>query len=245
ALAGLARLDLAAGRRQDATDRLAHAIALAPNNVDLLLLAARTHATVGDLKQTESLLQRALEVDPSNIQAYSLLGQLYVQQRRTEDAKAKFDEVLRRNPASVAASTMIGLLNEQEGNRVQAIKDYQRTLSIDPRAGVAANNLAYLYVSANDRLDEALQLAQTASQARPGNRIVADTLGWIYVKKNQPAMGIPHLEASAARMPTEPQFHYHLGMAYFQAGEFDKAKRALTKALELKPDFDGAAAARK
>jgi Flp pilus assembly protein TadD len=50
---------------------------------------------------------------------------------------------------------------------------------------------------------------------------------------------------SAEKVPTEPVFQYHLGMAYMQVGDFEKAKRALTKALSLKPDFDGAAAARK
>ena len=38
---------------------------------------------------------------------------------------------------------------------------------------------------------------------------------------------------------------YHLGMAYTQQGDFQKAKRELERALALKPDFDGAAEARK
>ncbi len=46
-------------------------------------------------------------------------------------------------------------------------------------------------------------------------------------------------------MPDNPVFQYHLGIAYLQSGEFDKAKRTLTKALSLKADFDGAAEARK
>jgi hypothetical protein len=35
-------------------------------------------------------------------------------------------------------------------------------LNLDPRAGVATNNLASLYASDDSKLDAALQLAQTA-----------------------------------------------------------------------------------
>ena len=134
---------------------------------------------------------------------------------------------------------------EAEGNTVEAVKEYQHTLSIDPRAAVAANNLAYIYVSADKQLDEALQLAQTAVQAMPDEPIVNDTLGWIYVRKNQATLGIPHLELCVQKQPDEPVFNYHLGMAYLQTGEFDKAKKALTKALSIRPDFEGAEQARK
>ncbi len=140
---------------------------------------------------------------------------------------------------------MIGMLWEQDRNQAEAIKEYQHTLTIDPRAGVAANNLANIYLAANKQLDDALQLAQTAIQALPDTPEVADTLGWVYVKRNQPSLGIPHLEASAGKAPTEAVFQYHLGIAYMQIGEYDRAKQALTKALQLKDNFDGAAEARK
>jgi tetratricopeptide (TPR) repeat protein len=245
ALGGLWRLDIVNGRRQDATARLESALAKAPNNLGLLILAARMQATVGDLAKSEALLLRAIEVDPSSLQAYGFLGQIYAQQKRTNEAKGKFREVLRRNPKSVAASTMLAMLWEQEGNSGEAIKEYQHALSIDPRAGVAANNLAFLYVSSDKQLDEALQLAQTAVQALPDEPAVTDTLGWIYVRKNQASLGIRHLESSVEKNPNEPVFRYHLGIAYMQVGDRDKAKQALTKALSIKSDFEGAAQARK
>jgi Flp pilus assembly protein TadD len=58
------------------------------------------------------------------------------------------------------------------------------------------------------------------------------------------AAAIQPLEVSVRKAPTEPTFQYHLGMAYMQTGEWDKAKRALKEALALKSDFDGASDAR-
>jgi Flp pilus assembly protein TadD len=140
---------------------------------------------------------------------------------------------------------MIGVLFEGQGRVADAEKQYQRVLAVDPHAAIAANNLAYIYVASNRNLDQALQLAQTAAAGMPDEPQVSDTVGWIYVKKNLAASGIPHLEASVKKTPNEPVAQYHLGMAYMQTGDYDKAKAALSKALSLKADFEGAAEARK
>jgi Tfp pilus assembly protein PilF len=39
--------------------------------------------------------------------------------------------------------------------------------------------------------------------------------------------------------------HYHLGVAYSQAKQIEKAKKSLRQALAMKKDFEGAADARK
>ena len=174
-----------------------------------------------------------------------LLGALYVKQHRTDDALKQFRDVLKQNPRSLTTSTMIGILLQAEGHVAEAERQYQQTIALDPTAAVAANNLAYLYVQENKNLDEALQLAQNAKQRIPDDPHVADTLGWIYVKKNFASLAIPHLEASASKDPNNPVYQYHVGVAYLMAGQGQKAKRALSRALEIKPDFDGAADARR
>jgi Flp pilus assembly protein TadD len=145
----------------------------------------------------------------------------------------------------VAAGTTLATLLLSQGETADAQKEYERVLSLDPRAAVAANNLAWLYVSSGQNLDQALQLAQTARELLPNDADVSDTLGWIYVRKNMASLAIPHLESSVQKASDNPSFQYHLGMAYLQLGDTEKANTALTRALTLKPDFDGAADARK
>lgn len=209
------------------------------------MLAARTYATTGGTANSEKLLRQAIEADPDRLQAYALLGSLYASQHRTDDALKQFRDVLKQNPRSVAASTMIGMLLESQGQIAEAERQYQQTVALDATAGVAANNLAWLYAKGNKNLDEALQLAQTAKQRIPDDPHVADTLGWIYVKKNFASLAIPHLEASASKEPNNPVYQYHVGVAYMMAGQGQKAKRALSRALQIKTDFDGAADARR
>ena len=46
-------------------------------------------------------------------------------------------------------------------------------------------------------------------------------------------------------MPDKATYHYHLGMAYVATNNWAGARGSLQKALDISPDFDGAADARK
>jgi Flp pilus assembly protein TadD len=140
---------------------------------------------------------------------------------------------------------MLGMVMEAQRDMPAAEAQYLKTLAIDPEAVVAANNLAWIYVASNRNLDQALQLAQTAFKSLPEEPHVNDTLGWIYYRKGVVGPAVRHLELSVARDATDPVTHYHLGMAYVQAGEPGKARKSLEKALAMSAVFDGADEAKK
>ena len=245
ALAGVVQIDLTTGHAKEALARVEERLKRGEPSVDLLVLGARVRAVGGDLPGAESLLKKAIETDPDRLPAYNLLGQLYARQNRLDEAKAQYADVLKRHPKSIAAGTMIAMVLEHQRLLPDAEKEYQRVLSIDPNAAVAANNLAWLYVSSNRKLDEALQLSQTALRQLPDEPNVHDTLGWIYYRKNMAASAIPHLESSIRTLPNDPTFRYHLGMALVQTGDWNKAREQLKRAFSLQPTFEGAAEAKK
>jgi tetratricopeptide (TPR) repeat protein len=245
ALEGIVAIDVAAGRGKAAVARVDDALKRAAPDASLLVVAARAHASMGDFDTTETLLLKAVEVDPDRLQPYNLLAALYTRQDRLEEAKQRLNDVLTRNPKSVGAATMIGMLLELQGRQAEGEKQYLAVLGIDPRAAVASNNLAWLYVAANKKLDDALQLARVAQQMLPDQANVNDTIGWIYYRKNMPEQAIGYLESAAEKQPQEPLHHFHLGMAYVKAGDWTKAKAELNRAFRLKADFDGAPEARK
>jgi Flp pilus assembly protein TadD len=149
-----------------------------------------------------------------------------------------------RDPKPVAALTLVGMILDSQGNTAAAQKKFERVMQLDSEAPVAANNLAWIYAENGGNLDVALQLAQTAKRKLPELAEVNDTLGYIYYKKNLPALALPPLRASVEKDPANAGFHYHLGLAYAQAGESALARQSLTKALSLKLDEKGAQDAR-
>lgn len=245
ALGGVLNIDIAAGRKKEVAERLEAVLARQNPTSEILLMAARSYAGIGNDEKYEEMLRRSIEVDPGRLQGYGLLGRLYARQKRTGEAKRQFADVLKREPKSVSASTMLGTLIYAEGNVAEAEKQFEQTLAIDSRAAAAANNLAYIYLSTDRNLDQALQLARTAVEQMPDDPHVNDTVGWAYVKKNMASSGIPYLESSARKTPDDPVAQYHLGAAYMASGDVAKAEAQMKRALALKSDFEGADDARK
>jgi Flp pilus assembly protein TadD len=91
--------------------------------------------------------------------------------------------------------------------------------------------------SNGQNLDVALQLAQTAKAKLPDSAQVSDTLGWILYKKGLINVAIPHLRRGVEQNPSNPNIHYHLGLAYSENGETANARRSFEQALKLNPQF--------
>jgi Flp pilus assembly protein TadD len=170
-----------------------------------------------------------------------MLAQLYLSQGKLDEARKEFDTLAAKQTKPVAALTMSGIILQGQGQVALARKRFEDALAIDPRAPVAANNLAWIQTEAGENLDIALQLAQSAAAVSPETPEITDTLGWIFYKKNRPKEAILQFERSVAKAPANATFHYHLGLAYLQAGDKNRGKASLQKAMSVGPDTKTAA----
>jgi tetratricopeptide (TPR) repeat protein len=62
----------------------------------------------------------------------------------------------------------------------------------------------------------------------------------VYYQQNHTELALPLLLEAVRSDAGNPLHHYHLGMAYVRSGDWPRARKALERALELKPDFPGA-----
>lgn len=244
ALSGIAALAAAAGTLKEARSLVDNRLAAAPNHAGLLYLSAKIAIVSKEQAAAEKLLRRVIEVDPSNMQAFTLLGQVLVAEHRIADAKQEFTTIVARQPKSVAAHTMLGLLCQAERDTDGAIKWYEKTVQIDDHAAVAANNLAWIYLTRNTNLDAAVRLAEAAASKLPNQAEVHDTLGWAQFKNRQLESALAPLSRAVALDPSNPIHHYHLGMVLAEKGDDARARKSLELALKMKPDFDGSTQAR-
>jgi len=246
ALEGMVAVEVNQKQNASARKRLDAAVAAAPKNGEILVMAARMYFTAfKDATAAEDAIKRALEANPNNLEAFNVLARLYVERNNLPVATAEFEKLAQKQPKSVATQTAVGVLNHLQGKTDAAKAAYERVLSLDPRAVVASNNLAELYSSKNENLDQALQLAQTAKAGAPGAHEIDDTLGWIYYKKGVAELSIVSLKAAVAAQPENAVYLYHLGAAYALRKDNTNARQALEKALKLQPQFPGADDARK
>jgi putative PEP-CTERM system TPR-repeat lipoprotein len=246
ALAGLLNAEMHSKNFGSARALIEKQLAQNPNDPNLNMMAAQAYGAIGDSAEMEKALRKTLEADPHRLEAYAMLGKMYYQMGRLDLARSELEKYVATAPASVPGNTMLGTILDLQGKTQEAKARYNRALQIDPRAAVAANNIAWIDANSDGaNLDVALQLAQTAKSQLPNQHEVDDTLGWIYYKKGLTSRAIDALETSALKSPNSPTYAYHLGLAYAKNGDSAKARKELERALRLRPDFDGADDAKK
>ena len=244
AVGGLVDTLIAAGRVSDAQRIAEEWLARNPKETAYVLAAARVYVAAKDTAKAEATLRSALDLDPGNVEACVELTNLYIREQRLDAARGPLEAIVAKQPKAIWAHTMIAQSLHLQNRTAEARQRYERILEIDPRAAIAANNLAMMLLQEGQRLDRALELAQTAKQQQPDNPNFNDTLGAIFLRKSLPALAVPPLESSVRADPSNPEFQYHLGQVYAQVGRQGDARAALQKALALSDRFDGAGDAR-
>lgn len=245
ALAGLLTAEMQGKQFGNAKSLIERQLTERPDDANVLMMAAQTYNAIGDAFEMEKALKRTVEVDPQSLQAYAMLGKMYYQQGRLDLARSELETYVNRAPNSVPANTMLGTILQLQGKDDDAKTRYNKALQVDPRAAVAANNLAWIDANRNGNLDLALQLAQTAKSRLPNRHEIDDTLGWIYYKKGLSSMAIESLTSSVQKQPENPSYNYHLALAHHQNGNTDEARKYLQKALKSNANFAGADEAKK
>ena len=240
ALEQLVNLDLIEKQYPAARQRVESEMARRPESAgQLQLLLAKIHAAQRDIPQAIAALQKAIELQPDSPTAYILLAPLYTGTNQQDKALADLNLLLAKNPRNVSALALIGMVQDQKGDYSAARDTYEKILAINPKFGVAMNNLAYLYSEHFDQLDKARELAQRARELMPNDPSAADTLGWILSRQRQYPRALALLQENAEKLPTEAVVQFHLGMTRYRMGEEVPARLALQRALQINQSFPG------
>jgi tetratricopeptide (TPR) repeat protein len=239
ALSGLVATDIAANRMGDALGRLEKGVAAAPRDLRMLLLAGNVYLSARDFARAEDAAMRATKLDASAMAPYDLLGRIFVAQGKLDEARQRFEH-LEKQDRSTAFSTVVAMLLQAQNRTDEARKRFEAVVERNPKAVAAANNLAWIYAETGGDLDRAMQLATSARQIAPNEPKIADTIGWIYYKKNLPLLAVPEFEKAIALEPSNATFHHHLGQALLAGGENAKGVAALQRALSVQPNYPGA-----
>ncbi len=185
--------------------------------------------------------QRLVQQNPKAGDLYLRLGEAQRLQGDLRAAEASFRKAAELMPNEAAAHLALALILDSLNQSKQAVATYQKILQLQPDHPIALNNLAYILAETGGDLDQALTLAQRARQKLPNDLNVADTLGWIYIKKNLSDQAIEIFRDLVKKQPQNSTFHYHLGMALYQKGDKAGARQALQAALRHKPPPEEAA----
>ncbi len=195
-------------------------------------LQAAIHEAVGEHRQALRILEEARR-RVREPQLEMQIGQLHERAGNHQRAKESYVRVLESAPRFHPALFALASLQDRAGNKAEAMRLYRQVLEIESDFTPALNNLAYLQAENFGDPEEGLRLAFQAYRNEPEQPVVMDTLGYLLVRNGRATEAVPLLEQAAALLPDTPTVLYHLGLAYKESGQKEKARGALHRALEM------------
>ena len=157
---------------------------------------------------------------------------------RTEEALADLDfargvwaEARPGEPAPAAFAAALAGIHWSAGDTNAAIRAYEAGLADHPSDPTLNNDLAYLLAEANEQLDRALALADTALSAQPLEAAYLDTLGWILHRQGREQEALDTFRKSLSLAPEgDPEIFQHVAAVLEAIGRPDEAAKWLRRA---------------
>jgi tetratricopeptide (TPR) repeat protein len=237
-LEGLIQLHMAEKRPDKALTLLDQELRLSPDSRPLRLLSASIATAAGKLDLAMQQYKWLQANDPKSAEVYESLGEFYQLRGDVNSALASYQKARDLVPNDPKILAMLVFLQSASGNQTEAITNVQKQLALNPQDTIAMNNLAFMLADTSTDLDRALTLAQTAQRKAPSNPGIADTVGWVYVKKGLNDSAIQIFNGLVKRYPDQAAFRYHLGVALLQKGQAEEAKAEFLISLSKNPPKD-------
>lgn len=209
-----------------------------PDSQPVRLLLAATATQAGKLDLAIQQYEWLRSNGSTSPQTYTSLGNIYQLKGDLESAMANYQKARELVPNDPKILAMIAFLQSSAGKETDAIASLQKQLAIDPQNVTAMNNLAFALADTGTDLDRAQTLALEAQRKAPNNAGIADTVGWVYVKKGLNDSAIQIFNGLVKKYPDEPGIRYHLGVALLQKGQAEEAKTEFVIGLSKNPPKD-------
>ena len=210
----------------------------APENARLYLLLGELLIKQEKYEEALSVYKNLQDQQPEYANAYMVEANLLRKLNRNDDALARYTLVLDKQPRLLSAHMAIADLLQLNRNDKKAMEHYREVLKIEENYPPAANNLAWLIASEpGGDLGEALMFAMRAKQASPDSPVIADTLGWVHLKRQSYSLAITQFELALEKLPGNPTMAYHLALALRGNSQSQKAEEILKQLIKENADF--------
>jgi tetratricopeptide (TPR) repeat protein len=193
--------------KQAAREHYEKAVGLEPQNVVFLKnLADFYFVEEQRVEDALRLYVRTLEIDPRDVETLTVTGHICVSQKKFEDAKLFYERVLELEPWSAEVRANLDKLNAitaatgvvrqpqelyaeavrlaSDGNGPAAMRLLEQALQVDPRFGLAHNDLGVLCFNAGDQ-SAALRHYEEAVRLEPENLTFKKNLADFYYVAQQ------------------------------------------------------------
>lgn len=231
-LLGLAEALTRLDRGEEALGALTGHLESQPDDGEVWLRLGDTGRALGRPAVAEEAYRRVVETNPDSSVGYLRLAATYARQDRHDESVEVLGRGATRIPGSEPLRVALALGLENLGRIDEAMAAYRDYLESNPRSAVSANNLAALV--ADHRKDDPSALEEALALVEPFQTLqdprFLDTIGWLHYRRGETSQSIAFLRRALDLAPENPEFNYHIGMAFLAQGESALARSHLEKA---------------
>ena len=203
------------------------------------------HLERGRLEPARENLNRALAINQNNYLALDLLGTVARREKKPEEAVKWYEAAIRVNPRYGSAYYNLGTLYKELGNREKALEALHQALALRPMWAKAYSALGLMHAQAQDYGPAEAALLR-AVEIDGTNTGALFNLAKLYELTDRPQSAARAYETIIEIAPEDIEALHNLGVLYFRdLGNVQKCRFYLQRALDLNPQYDQAAVARK
>jgi spermidine synthase len=234
-------LEFLSGKAANAIALYDAAFALAPRDPYVLWAYTERHLTLaqslaarGDYDAAaENYGKAAVEPDyPRSWVGYDGLAFCAMRKGDYQKARQFYELSLKKNTFNRSSSYNLAKLYLGAGDVGAAISLYEKVLELYPGDAEAANGLARVYVTRNERLDAALNLAKIAASGTQ-KASYQNTLGWVYYSMGDFRDARKALKKAVRLEPGNSEALLRLGLVELTSANPEEAKEVFERLVGL------------
>jgi tetratricopeptide (TPR) repeat protein len=192
--------------------------------------------------QAIARLKAMVAEKPNRIDAALTLADLLRGKENYADAVQAYDTAISRisNLEERHWSVFFGrgIVLERTKQWPKAEADMKKALELSPEQPHVLNYLGYTWIDQGINLDDGMKMLQRATELRPDDGAITDSVGWAFYRLGQYDKAVEWLERGAEQKGDDPTIIEHLGDAYWHVGRKREARFQWERALNQKPDKD-------
>ncbi|MGE5505318.1 MAG: tetratricopeptide repeat protein [Actinomycetota bacterium] len=236
-LLGLMALDQGHARR--ASEHLAEAVALDPDQPAPRLAMGRAQEVLGNLKTAILHYRAIVGADPDHVEANARLAELLRRTGRADDALAHCRRAVAANPRHAEALNTLGALLHERGDNAEAAGALRHALEIRPDWPAALNNYGTV-LRALGRPAEAIPFLEGAVDMRRQHAPTRANLAGALRELGRLDEAVRQAERAVKHDGRSAPAWLELGLARQAKGFLDGAAAAFDRAVSADPTATGA-----
>ncbi|MCW5736098.1 MAG: tetratricopeptide repeat protein [Enhydrobacter sp.] len=187
-----------------------------------------------------SRLRALVAEKPDRIDAALTLADLLRSKERYDDAVAAYDIAIQRIHTIDERHWPVffgrGMVLERTKQWPRAEADMKKALELSPEQPYVLNYLGYSWIDQGLNLDAGMKMLKRATELRPDDGAITDSVGWAYYRLGQFDKAVEWLERASEQKGDDATVVEHLGDAYWHVGRRREARFQWARALNQKPD---------